>query len=301
MSTLTSSPTSSKPTAMSRMVKTPKNRVWISVLRHVPLIVILVAMLYPLLWMIAASLRPNNEIFSSLGILSSHYTFDNYVSGWTGNGALNFSQYFVNSVIISALSVIGNLFACSLTAYAFARLEFPLKRLLFALLLGTLLLPYHVTLVPQYILFNKLGLINTFAPLIAPHFLATDAFFVFLMVQFIRSLPADLDDAARIDGAGHWTVFTRIILPLALPAIGTTALFTFINTWNDFLGPLLYLGNSQLWTVPLGLNAFLDATGGQSSYGSLFAMATLSLAPLVGFFVAFQKLLIEGIATSGIK
>jgi multiple sugar transport system permease protein len=155
--------------------------------------------------------------------------------------------------------------------------------------------------VPQYILFNKLNLINTFTPLIAPHFLATDAFFVFLMVQFIRALPGDLDDAARIDGAGHWSIFLRIIMPLALPAIGTTALFTFINTWNDFLGPLLYLGNSQLWTVPLGLNAFLDATGGQSSYGSLFAMATLSLAPLVGFFVAFQKLLIEGIATSGIK
>jgi len=286
---------------MARMIKRPTNRIWISVLRHSVLIVILIAMLYPLLWMVAASLRPNNEIFSSLGILSSHYTVDNYVSGWTGNGALNFSRYFVNSVIISALSVVGNLIACSLTAYAFARLEFPLKRLLFALLLGTLLLPYHVTLVPQYILFNKLGLINTFAPLIAPHFLATDAFFVFLMVQFIRALPSDLDAAARIDGAGHWSIFTRIILPLALPAIGTTGLFTFINTWNDFLGPLIYLSNSQLWTVPLGLNAFLDATGGQSSYGSLFAMATLSLAPLVGFFVAFQRLLIEGIATSGIK
>jgi multiple sugar transport system permease protein len=204
-------------------------------------------------------------------------------------------------VIISGLSVIGNLIACSLTAYAFARLEFPLKKLFYALLLGTLLLPYHVTLVPQYILFNKLNLINTFTPLIAPHFLATDAFFVFLMVQFIRALPPELDDAARVDGAGHWVIFLRIILPLALPAIGTTALFTFINTWNDFLGPLLYLSNANLWTVPLGLNSFLDATGGQSSYGSLFAMATLSLAPLVGFFVAFQKLLIEGIATSGIK
>jgi multiple sugar transport system permease protein len=301
MTTLTSSSTSQKPAVMARVVKKPKNRLWISVLRHFVLILILFAMLYPLLWMVAASLRPNNEIFTSLGLFSRNFTLANYANGWTGGGALNFSRYFLNSVIISGLSVIGNLIACSLTAYAFARLEFPLKRLLFALLLGTLLLPYHVTLVPQYILFNKLNLINTFTPLIAPHFLATDAFFVFLMVQFIRALPADLDDAARIDGAGHWAIFLRIIMPLALPAIGTTALFTFINTWNDFLGPLLYLGNSQLWTVPLGLNAFLDATGGQSSYGSLFAMATLSLAPLVGFFVAFQKLLIEGIATSGIK
>lgn len=299
--TQTQSSTPQQPTLLARVVKKPKNKVWIAIIRHVVLIVILFAMLYPLLWMVASSLRPNTEIFHSLGLISTNFSFDNYVTGWTGGGALNFARYFLNSFAISGLSVIGNLIACSLTAYAFARLEFPLKRILFALLLGTLLLPYHVTLVPQYILFNKLHLINTFVPLTAPHFLGTDAFFVFLMVQFIRSLPRELDDAARIDGAGHWAIFIRIIMPLALPAIGTTALFTFINTWNDFLGPLLYLGKAGLWTVPLGLNAFLDTTGGQSSYGALFAMATLSLAPLVGFFVAFQKLLIEGIATSGIK
>lgn len=305
MTTLTSSRDTirkgPRPPLMARAVRRPKNRVAIAIARHSVLIVILCAMLYPLVWMVAASFKHNNEIFSNPGIFSSNYTFENYINGWTGNGVLNFSQFFLNSLVVAVFSVIGNLIACSLTAYAFARLEFPFKRTLFALLLGTLLLPYHVTLVPQYVFFNQLGLVNTFAPLIAPRYLATDAFFVFLMVQFIRSLPRELDDAARIDGAGHWSVFTRIILPLSLPAIGTTALFTFINTWNDFLGPLLYLNNSQLWTVPLGLNAFLDATGGPSSYGSLFAMSTLSLAPLVGFFVAFQKLLIEGIATSGIK
>jgi multiple sugar transport system permease protein len=286
---------------ITRMVRTPRSSPWRAVLRHVLLILALVAMLYPVLWMVAASLRPNEEIFTSLGIFSRNYTVDNYVAGWTGGGSLNFSRYFFNSVVISVLSIVGNLIACSTAAYAFARLEFPFKRTLFALLLGTLLLPYHVTLVPQYIIFNQLGLINTFAPLVVPKFLGTDAFFVFLMVQFIRALPRDLDDAARIDGASHWMIFRRIIVPLALPAIGTTALFTFINTWNDFLGPLLYLTDSQLWTVPLGLNAFLDATGGQSSYGSLFAMATLSLAPLVGFFVAFQKTLVEGVTTTGLK
>jgi multiple sugar transport system permease protein len=290
-----------KTPAMTRFVKRPKNKLWTGIVRHALVIILLFAMLYPLLWMLAASFRPNAEIFTSLGLFSENFTFDNYINGWTGGGALQFSQYFLNSLLIALLSVIGNLFACSLTAYAFARLEFRFKRILFALLLGTLLLPYHVTLVPQYILFNKLNLVNTLTPLVAPHFFATDAFFVFLMVQFIRALPRELDDAARIDGNGHFGVFTRIILPLALPAIGTTALFTFINSWNDFLGPLLYLNNANLWTVPLGLNAFLDATGGESSYGSLFAMATLSLAPLVGFFIAFQKLLIEGIATSGIK
>lgn len=293
--------TTPKLPAIVRYVHPTKNRLILSIVRHALIIIVLAAMLYPLLWMLAASFRPNNEIFTSLGLFSKHYSLGNYVSGWTGGGTLQFSQYFLNSIIISGLSVIGNLFACSLAAYAFARIEFRLKRVFFALLLGTLLLPYHVTLVPQYILFNKLHLINTFAPLVAPHFFAVDAFFVFLMVQFIRAIPRDLDDAARLDGCGHFGIFRRIILPLALPAIGTTALFTFINTWNDFLGPLLYLNNSSLWTVPLGLNSFLDSTGGQSSYGSLFAMSVLSLAPLVGFFVVFQKLLIEGIATSGIK
>ena len=282
--------------------KPTKNKLVATIARHTGLILILTAILYPLLWMVAASFRPNNEIFSSLGIFSSHYTLGNYVDGWApGGGTLQFSRFFLNRAIITSLSIVGTLLACSLTAYAFARLEFRFKNLLFALLLGTLLLPYHVTLIPQYILFNKLNLVNTFVPLIAPHYLAVDAFFVFLMVQFIRDIPKELDDAARLDGAGHFRIFASIILPLAVPAIGTTALFTFINTWNDFLGPLIYLSNTNLWTVPLGLNNFLDASGGPSSYGGLFAMATLSLAPVVGFFVAFQKMLIEGIATTGIK
>jgi multiple sugar transport system permease protein len=298
---MTATARAARPPIIARVVKKPASRVWATIVRHALLIVLLFAMLYPLLWMIAASFRPNNEIFTSLGLFSNHFTFDNYVSGWSGNGSLNFSIYFGNSLIIAILSIAGNLMACSLTAYAFARMEFPGKRIMFALLLGTLLLPYHVTLVPQYILFNQANLINTFIPLVLPKFLGTDAFFVFLMVQFIRGIPRDLDDAARIDGAGHWKTFTRIILPLALPAIGTTALFTFINSWNDFLGPLLYLNSNTLWTVPLGINGFLDSTGGQSSYGGLFAMATLSLAPLIGFFIAFQKLLLEGIATTGIK
>jgi multiple sugar transport system permease protein len=287
--------------AIQRVIRPARNRLAVAVIRHALLIIVLILMLYPLLWMLAASFRPNNEIFTHLGVWSKNYTIANYVNGLHGGGTINFSRYFLNSVIIAALSVAGNLLSCTLAAYTFARLEFPLKRVAFGLLLATLLLPYHVTLVPQYIMFNKLHWINTFLPLVVPKFLATDAFFIFLMVQFIRGLPHELDYAARIDGAGHWGIFTRIIVPLSLPAIGTMALFTFIWTWNDFLGPLLYLSKNSLWTVPLGLNAFLDSTGGQSSYGALFAMATLSLAPLVAVFIAFQRLLLEGIATSGLK
>jgi multiple sugar transport system permease protein len=286
---------------LKRVVGPARHPMLVGLIRHSLLIIALLFLLYPLLWMLSASFRPNEEIFTSLGIWSNNFTIDNYVQGLSGGGTIDFSRYFLNSFIIAALSVIGNLFACTLAAYAFARLEFPFKRIAFALLLSTLLLPYHVTLVPQYVMFNELQWINTFLPLVVPKFLATDAFFVFLMVQFIRTLPRELDYAARIDGAGHFGIFIRIIVPLSAPAIGTMALFTFIWTWNDFLGPLLYLSKNSLWTVPLGLNAFLDSTGGESSYGALFAMATLSLAPLVAVFIAFQRVLIEGIATSGIK
>jgi multiple sugar transport system permease protein len=276
-----------------------RNPLVIALARHAVLVAILLVILYPLLWMVGASFRPSNEAFATLSILPGSVTAENYVEGWS-LGNLNFSRFFLNSLVITVLAVIGNVVACSMAAYAFARLSFPFKKTMFALMLGTMLLPYHVTLVPQYVLFNELAWINTILPLVVPKFLATDAFFIFLMVQFIRTLPQELDDAARIDGCGHVGIFRRVILPLSIPALGTTALFTFISTWNDFLGPLLYLVRPETWTVAQGLNGFLDATG-ESAYGPLFAMATLSLAPIVGFFLAAQRLLVEGIATSGLK
>jgi multiple sugar transport system permease protein len=276
-----------------------RNPLVLALARHALLVAVLVVILYPLLWMVGASFRPSNEAFATLSVLPGNVTTENYVEGWS-LGNLNFSRFFLNSLVISLLAVVGNVVACSMAAYAFARLSFPFKRAMFALMLGTMLLPYHVTLVPQYVLFNELAWINTILPLVVPKFLATDAFFIFLMVQFVRTLPRELDDAARIDGCGHVGIFRRIVLPLSVPALGTTALFTFISTWNDFLGPLLYLVRPETWTVAQGLNGFLDATG-ESAYGPLFAMATLSLAPIVGFFLVAQRLLVEGIATSGLK
>lgn len=282
---------------------TPRNpvssKIGLAIIRHILIICALVILLYPLLWMVAASLRPGNQTFNGLGLLAEDYTLQNYVDGWSV-GTLNFSTYFVNSVAISALSIAGTLFASTLTAYAFARLRFPFKRTLFALLLGTMLLPTHVTLVPKYVLFNNLSWINTYLPLVVPHWFGTEAFFIFLMVQFIRNIPTSLDESARLDGCGHFRIFGQIIMPLSIPAIGTTAMFTFIATWNDLLGPLLYLTEARLWTVPLGLNGFLDQTG-QSNFGTLFAMSVVSLAPIVGFFIASQRLLVEGIATTGLK
>jgi len=272
-----------------------------TVVRHVLIIGGLVMLIYPLIWMFLSSFRPSKEIISSTQLWpGDSFTTENYTNGWLGVGAESFSTFFLNSFVIAGLSVVGNVIACSVAAYAFAKLEFPGKRILFAIMIGTLMLPYHVQLIPQYVLFSQLGWVNTVLPLVVPKFLATDAFFVFLLVQFIRGLPNELMESARLDGCGHLRTFLQILVPLSLPALGTTAVFTFIWSWNDFLTPLIYLTEPDKYTVPIGLRLFLDSTG-ESSYGGLFAMSVLSLIPLLGFFLAFQRTLVRGIATTGLK
>jgi multiple sugar transport system permease protein len=291
--------TRTRTTGIRLMTQPSKSRLVRVLARHLVTIVIICFLLYPVAWLVAASFRPDNQVLSTLGLFG-RFTLDNYRHGLNPAQSLHFSRFFLNSAVVALLAVIGNVIACTLTAYAFARMDFPFKRVLFAVLMATILLPYHVTLVPQYILFDKLSWLNTYIPLVLPKFLGADAFFIFLNIQFIRALPRELDDSARVDGCNHWQIFRRIIVPLSLPAMGTTAMFTFIASWNDFLGPLLYLSKTQLYTVPLGLNMFIDATG-RSSYGSLFAMAVLSLVPLVAFFLAAQRMLTQGITTTGLK
>lgn len=272
---------------------------WKQIVFHLILAMGAVVMLYPLVWMAVSSVKPSQLIFSDPSLWPREVTLSNYTEGWTG-AVLPFSTFFVNSFIVSAGAVIGNLVACSMAAYAFARLNFKLKRLWFAIMLATIMLPVHATLIPQYILFRELGWTNSFLPLIVPKFLATDAFFIFLMVQFIRGIPRDLDEAAAIDGASSFEIYWRIILPLLTPALATTAIFTFIWTYDDFLSQLVYLSDMALYTVPLGLRLFLASTG-ESAWGPLLAMSLLSLVPVFIIFFAFQRLLIDGISTTGMK
>jgi multiple sugar transport system permease protein len=267
--------------------------------RHVLLCAVGALMLYPLAWLVSSSLKPSRIVFTDLALWPSEWDLTNYPDGWT---ALEhpFSLYVVNSLVIVVLSIIGNLVSCSMAAYGFARLRFTGRRLFFVLMLGTMMLPGHVLLVPQYVVFAKLGWLNTYYPLLVPNFLATNAFYIFLMVQFMRALPGELDDAARIDGCGPFRTFWKIIMPLSMPAFATTAIFTFISVWNEFFGPLLYLTDSELYTVPLALRQFVDSEG-QSQWSQMFAMSFVSLAPVIGFFIAGQKYLVRGIATTGLR
>jgi multiple sugar transport system permease protein len=268
-------------------------------LAHLGLILFGLVMIYPLIWTLSSSFKPTQEIFSSPGLWSDNFTTENYADGWTAL-AHPFHRYILNSLVVVVGSIIGNLLACSLAAYAFARLEFRYKRLWFAIMLGTIMLPIHVVIVPQYILFSQLDWINTYWPLLVPKLLATDAFFVFLMVQFIRGIPRELDEAARIDGCGHTGIFWRIIMPMSLPALATTAIFTFIWTWNDFFSQLIFLTDPDMYTVPVALRTFVDATS-QTPWGPVFAMSIVALGPIFGFFLAGQRYLVRGIATTGLK
>jgi multiple sugar transport system permease protein len=266
--------------------------------RYVVLIVGAALMVYPLLWMIISSFKPDTEIFSNSAALPSNWDPINYVQGWAATTP-SFTRYYINSFVVCAGAVIGNVLACSLTAFAFARLEFPFKRVLFAVMLLTLMLPGHVVIIPQYVMFANLGWVDTYLPLIVPKFLATDAFFIFMMVQFIRRIPRELDEAAIIDGCSTFQVFVRIVFPLLQPALVTTIIFTFIWTYNDFFSQLIYLTSPDNLTVPVGLRSLVDSSGG--SYGQLMAMSVVSLLPTFVVFLAFQRRLVEGIATTGLK
>ncbi|MCZ7422268.1 carbohydrate ABC transporter permease [Verrucosispora sp. WMMA2121] len=277
----------------------PRSRSW---LRLVVLLAIVAVVLYPLFWMIGTSVKSQEEIVNNIGLLPRDFTPGNYTDGWT-NFDVSFARFFLNSALVSLLTVVGNAVSCLLAAYAFARLRFRLRGVWFAVMIGTLLLPGHVLIVPQYILFRTLGLVGgewPYLPLLIPQFLATEAFFVFLMVQFMRGIPRELDEAARIDGANAFGIFRHVILPLSRPALVTTAIFSFIWTWNDFFRQLVFLSDLSDYTVPVALTLFIDSTS-QSAVGPMFAMAVLSLLPVFGFFVAFQRMLVEGINTSGLK
>ncbi|MFE9606212.1 carbohydrate ABC transporter permease [Streptomyces hokutonensis] len=282
-------------------LKTNANRTrTAAVAKHVGLLAVLLVLLYPLAWLLATSLKPANEVLTSLKLLPSHFEWSNYTTALDGISGVSVTRLLLNSLLISVGSVVGNVISCSLAAYAFARLRFRMRGPMFGFMIATMMLPHHAVLIPQYIIFNRLGMVDTYWPLILPKFLATEAFFVFLIVQFMRGLPRELDEAARIDGCGPFRIFWSVVLPLTRPALITTAIFTFIWSWNDFFTQLIYLFDPEKFTITLALRNFVDQSS-TSAYGPMFAMSVISIVPIVLFFFAFQRYLVQGMATSGLK
>jgi multiple sugar transport system permease protein len=272
---------------------------------HLLLIALCVPALLPLFWMVSTSLKADAQIYATgasgapaislAGLIPRPVQWQNYPEALK---TVPFTGYLRNTLWLCLVTVCGAVLSSAVVAYGFARLQFRGKNTLFLLMLATMALPGQVTMIPVFALFRWLGWYGSYLPLTVPAFFGSP-FFIFLLTQFYRSLPEELSEAARVDGAGEWTVFSRILLPLARPALATCALFQFLSTWNDFFGPLLYLNDPGRYTLAYGLQQFLSQRGGQ--WAQLMAASTLFALPIILLFFFTQRTFIQGIATTGGK
>jgi oligogalacturonide transport system permease protein len=257
-------------------------------------------MIYPLLWLFTASFKTNEEIFGTLSLWPSQFNWDGYIKGWKGSGQYSFGLYFLNTFKMVIPTVFFTVLSCTIVAYGFARFNFPFKNVLFTLMISTLMLPNAVVIIPKYIMFKNFDWLNSYLPFIMPAALATHAFFIFMIIQFFRGLPRDLDESAKMDGCNSFMILVRILLPLSKPALISAGIFQFIWTWNDFFNSLIYITSVKKFTVALGLRMALDNST-SVAWNQVLAMSVIAIVPCILVFFFSQKYFVEGIATTGIK
>ena len=271
------------------------------IIGHIIVLGVGLIMIYPLIWMFMSSFKETDTIFQTAGeLLPRVWVIENYINGWRGVSGVTFGTFFTNSTILAVGGTIGAVISSALVGYAFSRGRFAGRKILFALMLSTLMLPAQVLMVPQFLWFLRLDWIGSYMPLIVPAFFAISGFFVYLITNFMDGIPRELDEAAKIDGCSFYGIFARIILPLSVPALITTSLFSFIWRWDDFMGPLIYVRGTANFPASLALRMFADPAAA-TDWGAVFAMSILSLVPAVAIFIFLQKYLVEGISTSGLK
>ena len=267
------------------------------VLLQILMTAVLISFLIPTIWMVASSLKASTEIFAHPIVwMPRDPQWKNYVRAFQ---RIPMAQFAWNSFVVVAFAVFGTVLSSGLVGYSFARLRWPGRDFFFSLVVGTLMLPQVIMLVPRFIIFRNFGWIDTFLPLIVPYWLGGSPFYIFLMRQFMRGLPKDLDDAALIDGANHFQIFFRIILPLSKPVLATVAVFSLLQHYNSFLEPLIYVNSMDLWTLPLGIRSLNDAYA--ANWELVFAASTVMMAPMVLLFIFAQRYFVRGIATTGLK
>ena len=268
---------------------------------HIFVSVFGIIMIYPLLWMVMSSFKESNTIFITAGsLIPEKFVLDNYINGWSGFAKISFGTFFKNSAFISVTATIGTIISSSLVAFGLARCRFKGRKLLFGAMLLSMMVPAQVLMIPQYIWYQKLGWVGSYLPLIVPYCFAIQGFFVYMMYNFLQGIPKELDEAAKIDGCSYYTIYTHIALPLMVPALVTSGIFSFIWRWDDFMSALLYINKAAKYPVCLALKLFADP-GSTSDYGAMFAMSVLSILPVLVIFIFSQKYLVDGIATSGLK
>jgi ABC-type glycerol-3-phosphate transport system permease component len=269
---------------------------------HLFLSLFSLAMIYPVLWWVGAAFKSNEEM-SSPGLFPKQWLWSNFTEGWVALPKYSFTHFYINTFELIIGVLITSVISCSLVAFGFARLDFPLKKFWFSILMITLMLPSQVTLVPQYIMFNAFGWVNSYLPFYVPHALAGGIggpFFIFLLVQFIRGIPKELDESAKIDGCSWLGIYLRIIMPLTKPALVTVAIYCFLWNWDDFFGHLLYINSVDKYTVGLALKLFIDSTS-KLPWGELLAMSLLSIIPSLIIFFMAQRHFVDGISSGAVK
>lgn len=278
-----------------------KKKLTKNIIYHVLVTIFGLIMVYPLVWMFMSSFKDTNTIFTTATqLIPETFTLENYINGWKGFGGISFGKFFGNSLFISLVATIGPVFSSAIVAYGLKRCHFKGKKILTVAMLLSMMLPAQVLMIPQYLWYQKLGWVGTYLPLIVPYCFAIQGFFVYLMMNFIGGIPKELDESAKIDGCSYYGIFARIIFPLLKPVLVTTFIFSFMWRWDDFLSALLYINDSAKYPVSLALKLFCDP-GSTSDYGAMFAMASLSLLPIILIFIFMQRYIVEGISTSGLK
>jgi oligogalacturonide transport system permease protein len=272
----------------------------LTIITHLAMILIGIVMLYPLIWMLFSAFKTNAEIFGSTALLPAEPVWDSFIKGWKGTGKVTYTQFYINTFKLVIPTVLFTVFSCSFVAYGFARFRFRGKKILFMLMISTLMLPNSVLIIPRYILYNKLGWLNSYLPFTVPALFACYPFFIYMMVQFFRGLPIALDEAASIDGCNTFQVYWTILLPLTKPALFSAAIFQFIWTWNDFFNSLIYINSVRKFPIVLALRMSLDATAA-ANWNQVLAMSVLSLLPGTILFFSAQKYFVEGVSAGSVK
>ena len=264
------------------------------------IIIVGVVMIYPLVWMIMAAFKTNSEIFGSVDLLPDSFSFDAFANGWKGTGQYTYGTYFLNTFILVIPTTLLTVISAAFVAYGFSRFRFPGKKFLMGILIATLMLPNTVVIIPRYTLYNSLGWLDTYLPFYVPALLSCNAFFVYMLIQFIRGIPRELDEAAYIDGCGSFKTFTTILLPLMKPSLFSAGLFQFLWTYNDFFNSLIYINSVSKYPISLALRTAIDADA-NIQWNEIMAMSVVSVLPLIILYFLGQKYFVQGIATSGLK
>ena len=282
------------------VIKRKTRRIISTIFRYIVLIIVGIIMFYPMLWMLGGSLKDsNNEIFATINFIPKKPSFRAYIKGWNASG-FDFGIFMINTYKMVLPKVIGTVISSVITAYGFSRFDFVGKKMLFAILMSTLFLPQVVLNVPQFLMFTNWGWVDTYKPLVIPAFFANEAYFIFMLVQFMRSLSKEMEEAAELDGCNSFQRLLYIVVPVVKPAIVSCALFQFMWSSNDFQGPLIYVNTTSKYTASLGLRIIADSESG-FEWNQVLALSVITIIPTLMVFFAAQDQFVEGIAAGGVK